>query len=98
MLQNLTNSLGSLDIQSLISNAQKWMGMFNQIGSVLKQAAPLLQLVQGLSSGLGASDEILSDWSDEDKQQKKRRKSKGKKNRPKSKRSAKKSRSIKRAS
>ena len=72
--------------------------MLNQIGSVIKQAAPLLQLIQGLSSGLGASDEILSDWSEDEEQQKKQKKGKGKKNKAKTKRAGKKNRSHKRAS
>ena len=90
MLQNLTNGLSALDLPGLISNAQKWMDMFNQLGSVLKQAAPLLQLIQGLSAGLSDSDdEFLSDLNDEEKPKKQKR-TKRKKRRSKGKASAKK--------
>ncbi|MDQ0340403.1 hypothetical protein J2S00_003212 [Caldalkalibacillus uzonensis] len=68
LLQGLMGGGGSLDLPGLISNAQKWIGVFNQFGSILKQAGPLLQLVQGLSGSADSfsDDDTLTELTDEE--------------------------------
>jgi len=97
LLQNLTNSLSTIDLPGLITTAQKWMGFFNQVGSVIKQAAPLLQLIQGLSQGFAANgyDDLLSEWDEEGEKKNKKKRSNQKKAKSKGKLQNKKKRKVK---
>ncbi|GGK20761.1 hypothetical protein GCM10010965_12290 [Caldalkalibacillus thermarum] len=54
----------------LMSNAQKWIGVLNQLGSVIKQAGPLLQLVQGLTNGTDSfsDDDTLTELTDDEEE------------------------------
>lgn len=100
LLQNLTSGLGAIDLPGLINNAQKWVGMLNQLGSVIKQAAPLLQLIQGLSQGFAADDDdLLEEWDEEgEKKKKKKKRSKQRKGKQKNKTASKKRKVNKQAS
>lgn len=76
LLQGLMGGAGSLDLPALINNAQKWVGVLNQFSSILKQAGPLLQLVQGLgsSSHQPGDDDTLTELTGDGKETENKRK------------------------
>ncbi|WP_188623053.1 VrrA/YqfQ family protein [Caldalkalibacillus thermarum] len=69
LLQGLMGG-SSFDLPGLMSNAQKWIGVLNQLGSVIKQAGPLLQLVQGLTNGTDSfsDDDTLTELTDDEEE------------------------------
>lgn len=49
VLQNLFKGKGSFDINSVMTNAQKVIGVVNQLGSVVRNMSPMLEMIKGLS-------------------------------------------------
>lgn len=49
LLQNLLSGKSSVDIQSIMSNAQKIIGVVNQLGTVVRNMSPMLEVLKGLS-------------------------------------------------
>lgn len=80
MLQGLLGGVSNLNIPSMITNAQKWIGVINQAGSVMKNIGPMLQAVQGLTSINNSNNDTLSEHTQNKpvRKNKKRKKSKRK--------------------
>jgi len=81
LLQGLADGAGQMDIQSMIANAQKMIGIVNQVGPIVKNISPMLQMLKGFNAvQTEAKDEdLLTDFADETqvpKKTKKRRKRK----------------------
>lgn len=77
ILQGLFGGSGSLDIPSILSNAQKMIGAVNQAGEVFKNIGPMLQLLKGLNLAellKDTDEEVLSEEDAHPKKKKKKRK------------------------
>lgn len=87
LLQNLLKGQGSLDVASMMSNAQKMIGVVNQIGTVVRNMSPMLEMLKGFndSGTLSESD----DHSSHHQPEKEKRGNKKRKKRYKRKRSSK---------
>lgn len=48
-LQHLLGGKGAMDLPSIIANAQKVIGVINQLGSAVRTMSPMLELLKGLS-------------------------------------------------
>lgn len=49
ILQNLFGGKGSFDLPSIITNAQKVIGVVNQLGTAVRNMSPMIELLKGLS-------------------------------------------------
>lgn len=61
MLQGLMSGSSSLDLASIITNAQKVIGVVNQMGTVVQNLGPMLHVLQSLNTdaeGGGDSDTL----------------------------------------
>ncbi|WP_025028572.1 YppG family protein [Caldalkalibacillus mannanilyticus] len=68
LLQGLMGGAGTFDIQSMIANAQKMMGIINQVGPIVKNVSPMLQMLKGFGAVQSASeesDDLLTDIVDD---------------------------------
>lgn len=83
ILQSLFGGNGSLNLPSILSNAQKMIGAVNQAGDVFKNIGPMLQLFKGLNLAelLTDSDEEIITEETESTKKKKRKGKKSKKKR-----------------
>jgi hypothetical protein len=66
---------GSFDIASAMANAQKMIGIINQVGPIVKNISPMLQLLKGINvaSTTTESNDLLTEIEDDGAEKKKRR-------------------------
>jgi hypothetical protein len=57
LLQGIMGGKGQLDLGSVISNAQKMIGIVNQVGPIVRNLSPMLHMLKGLSALQGEEDE-----------------------------------------
>jgi hypothetical protein len=85
ILQSLLSSKGTFDIQSILANTQKMIGIVNQVGPIVRNVSPMLQLLKGFGE-MDASNtqgDVLTevpDKSDEVKVKRRRRGTRRRKN------------------
>jgi hypothetical protein len=71
MLQGLLGGKGELDLASTLANAQKMIGVINQVAPIIKNLSPMLSLLKGLNtSGIATSDKVSTTTSDKTKKRK----------------------------
>ncbi|MDQ0168085.1 VrrA/YqfQ family protein [Bacillus horti] len=82
MLKGLLGGNGSLNLPSILSNAQKMIGAVNQAGEVVRNVGPMLQMLKGLNLSellQDNDDELKEEEAKPKKKQKRKKRSKSKK-------------------